>query len=527
MLVLRAFVRDGQVPLLGPPTSIGDFHHGVLYYDLLAPIAALTGGDSPVAILATIALGNVIAVAIVWGLAGAIGGRLAAAVAGLAMALSPSAIEESTFIWNPNLIALSSSIALTGAWLAWTRRRAAWWILAGLGATLTMHLHVLGIALLPPLAVAFAADLRRARSAERRPLLLAALGVVLLIAASYVPLAINEITHDFAETRAAASFLAGGGPAAPGPGLPVRILFIALRIVTWPLIGLVTTAPGAVVLLAATGVVVLLAGACLGDPGARRTAARWAAATLAWSSAVLAIAAPSLATVVPGLPNDHYHAFLDPIVFIALGVGLAGLAGRGVAGAAAALAIVVGLTAFQVGVRPGPTSPDGGWAGAQLAGARIVAELDDRPAALLGLPAFKPTDAYGYPLIRAGWPPVPIEDAAVLVVLCDRLFETAIGAPCDGPAETAAMAAHPEFGPLAARFDASARTVISIYPRLATSPPASSSSGRRSPDMRTPAPQTPAFAVPETRSVEETPGRALVCAVVAASSGRASDRSVG
>ena len=28
MLVLRAFVRDGVFPLLGPPTSIGDFHHG-------------------------------------------------------------------------------------------------------------------------------------------------------------------------------------------------------------------------------------------------------------------------------------------------------------------------------------------------------------------------------------------------------------------------------------------------------------------------------------------------------------------
>jgi hypothetical protein len=28
MLVLRALVRDGIVPLLGPPTSIGDVHHG-------------------------------------------------------------------------------------------------------------------------------------------------------------------------------------------------------------------------------------------------------------------------------------------------------------------------------------------------------------------------------------------------------------------------------------------------------------------------------------------------------------------
>jgi hypothetical protein len=46
MLVLRTFVRDGTLPLLGPPTSIGDVHHGAWYYYLLSPAAALTGGDS-------------------------------------------------------------------------------------------------------------------------------------------------------------------------------------------------------------------------------------------------------------------------------------------------------------------------------------------------------------------------------------------------------------------------------------------------------------------------------------------------
>ena len=45
------------------------------------------------------------------------------------MAVSASAIDESTFIWNPNLIALSSAIALAGAWQAWTTRRARWWLL--------------------------------------------------------------------------------------------------------------------------------------------------------------------------------------------------------------------------------------------------------------------------------------------------------------------------------------------------------------------------------------------------------------
>jgi hypothetical protein len=47
MLVLRSLVVDGVVPLLGPPTSIGDVHHGAWYYYLLSPAAFLTGGRSP------------------------------------------------------------------------------------------------------------------------------------------------------------------------------------------------------------------------------------------------------------------------------------------------------------------------------------------------------------------------------------------------------------------------------------------------------------------------------------------------
>ena len=113
MLVLRAFVRDGVFPLLGPPTSIGDFHHGALYYYLLAPgrVAdrrrlAVGGGRSRSRSL------GIAAVGVTWWLARSIGGPVAGAVAGLVMAVSASAIDESTFIWNPNLIALSSAVAL-------------------------------------------------------------------------------------------------------------------------------------------------------------------------------------------------------------------------------------------------------------------------------------------------------------------------------------------------------------------------------------------------------------------------------
>ena len=58
MLVLRTFVRDGLVPLLGPPTSIGDVHHGAWYYYLLSRRGLPTGGDSPLAVVVLIAVGR-------------------------------------------------------------------------------------------------------------------------------------------------------------------------------------------------------------------------------------------------------------------------------------------------------------------------------------------------------------------------------------------------------------------------------------------------------------------------------------
>ena len=164
MLVVRALLRDGVVPLLGPPTSIGDFHHGALYYYLLAPSGLASGGDSPLAVVAFIALAGIAAVGVTWWLARAIGGPLAGFAAGLLMAVSIAAIDEATFIWNPNLIALSSALALAGAWRAWSTGRARWWLLAAAGTAVTIQLHVLALAFVPVVAALLVADIRRARA---------------------------------------------------------------------------------------------------------------------------------------------------------------------------------------------------------------------------------------------------------------------------------------------------------------------------------------------------------------------------
>ncbi len=495
MLVLRSFVRDGIVPLLGPPTSLGDVHHGALYYYLLSPAAALTGGDSPLAVVLEIALAGIAAVGVTWLLARSIRGPLAGAIAGLAMAISIAAIDESTFIWNPNLVALSSSIALAGAWRAWSTRRPGWWLLAAVGAAVTMQCHVLGIAILPVVGALLFADIRRRPdAADRQTLVRAGVAGLAIILLAFVPLVINELTHDFSESSAALAYL-GSDREAGAAAAPIRFALVGLRVVSWPLIGLITD--GFPIAVLATALVAALvvwrsrgnaAARVTGDRTDERTAVRWLGLALLWTTLFLTLAAPSLAAVVRGLPNDHYHAFADPMVFVLVGAGLAGAAssrawgGRG--GTIGAAIALIGLVGWNLSHLPPSVHADGGFPAAAMAADRVEGVLrgvgvrPDEVVALDSIPAFKSTEAYAYPLVRLGQAVsaetpqglapsssvAPASGPRAVVLICDRLFETAGAGACGGPAEEGAASSQSGgVGQLLDRFEAAPGRIVSVY----------------------------------------------------------------
>jgi hypothetical protein len=336
-----------------------------------------------------------------------------------------------------------------------------------------MQLHVLGWVLVVPFAALLVADARRTSDADRGGVWRAALGAVVVIALSYVPLLVHEFGNGFAETRAVVIFLTGGGSEAATLNPLARIVIVGLRTLSWPLAGLVTAAPVAAFVAALAMIAVWLWRLRAGSARERRAAA-WFGATLAWSIVSLAIAAPSLATVVEGLPNDHYHAFLDPIVFVLAGMGVAAFWRSRAIGRIIAAAIVVAVGTFDVTIWPPAVAPDGGWPAAQTAAQRIVRSVGSDQVLLVGLPEFKSTDAVGFPLTRDGHPPAVLGDLIgpfvgyTLVIPCDRLFESVMGAQCGGPAEDAeALRVDPGWQ-LVDRFDASARTSISVYRRSGT-----------------------------------------------------------
>ncbi len=479
MLVLRAFVADGVPPLLGPPTSIGDFHHGALYYYLLAP-AALVGGGDPTVVVGEIALLGVVAVGLVAVLARQVAGVAAGLAAGLIMAVSASAVDESTFLWNPNLVAFSSALAVSAAWRAWSSGRAGWWLVAAAGQAITMQCHVLGWTLLLPLAAWLLVDARRRVGPERQRVIATGIGGLLLIAASYLPLVASELQTGYHEARSAMAFLAGGGQAtAPEPIL--RVVFVSLRIVAWPLTGLLTDALAAGVVAAVAAVVLLVWRARVAPP-AERALDRWIAATICWSWLVLGLGVSSLASVTP-LPVDHYHAFLDPLVILAVGFGAAGLwqlAGRswatsggsrgpglGLAGPAAAVTLVGSLVAWNAMHQPPSVARDGGYPAALAAAQRIADTAGSRHGLIVSLPEFKAPDAYLYPLTRIGAAiegrvPDPLGLQA-LVVVCDDLFVDDCGGPAEDAAADGSFRTDGLFFRLADRFSAAPGRTISVY----------------------------------------------------------------
>ena len=487
MATLVAFTRDGVVPLLGPRTSVGEFHHGAFYYFLLAPASAISGGD-PVAVTLFIALLGIAAVALTWWLGLSIGGRVAGPVAGLVagtlLAVSPGAIEESTFIWNPNPIGFFAVLSIAAAWKAWRSGRSGWWALAIASAGAVTQLHVLGLVFLIAMLGIGLIELRRDRGVAA-----GLLTGLLIVALLFLPLLLFELQSGFSETRAVVAYLSSDTGAL---GDPIGALALTmLRVVGWPIVGLVTDVPllAGVVLAVTVGVVVLglrMAG------GAQATGLRWLVGILVFSTIALAFAAPSLQRVVAGLPNDHYHAFLDPIVVLLLAIP----AGHAFSRASvtwreqrrplalvALLVVGVGVASLELTAlsrKPAHVDPNGGWPAAQAAGERIVAVTGGGTVWLTGLPNFKLTDGIGFPIDHAGGQvgflvdPMGYPDIGMpTVVVCDRLFEGPIGMACGGPAEDAFVATLAEQGTgpdatppaLVDRFDVSpgGRTSVSIY----------------------------------------------------------------
>ena len=285
----------------------------------------------------------------------------------------------------------------------------------------------------------------------------------------------------------------GRRPGCSGTGLFDRLGMVGLRSVAWPLAGLVTDRIALAILAAAAAVI---AGVVVAtwrsaswptSPGAsaggRRCGGCWRRS--AWSILALAVFAPSLATVTPGLPNDHYHAFLDPLVLAMAGVGLA--RSRAALDPGACRRAGCGRDPGRGGPRRGCSSWSGdGMAAARGRGRRLAAGRRGGGAGgagrragatvlLDGIPPFKSDGRAALPAGAARRVPAARHGSATadgsaatgpVILVCDPLFEEVVGRGVRRRRPRTRWLAGrgaPRGLRLVDRFDAGPRRVISVY----------------------------------------------------------------
>jgi len=507
MFDLQHAISTGQLPTFGPLSSLLTFHHGALYYDLLLPAAWLGNGD-PTWVVAEIALLSLLVVPAVWWIARTIGGPTAGLTAAFLVAISASLIGYATFIWNPTLVEPGASIAFLGAWQALRTRKAAWWTVAAAGAAGAAQAHIAAAVIVLPLAAAFILDLWRGPASRRGRIAAWGLGGVAVFVATWLPLIVYEVGHDYPETRGMlAYFLSGSSASSNGP--LVRLIFATIRIIAWPLtrwpmIDLKPAFPAALITASAIiALLIWLVAATAGPPSLKEERAAPEAVTGAemgstepvrrsgastakrspaidrfgvrligfWLLFIILVLGLGLHSVseVQALPTEQYHVIADPLVFVAVGLIAGALwqrlpRRRLTLARRAAVAIALGaLLAWNVGHWPPLTSPDGGWPAAEAAAARLERDAGGSPMALVPLFVPKGSDAYLYPLSRDGLTLVSPQQATTVVLLCDTFWLTG----CDGAAQKTWVDANPAGNGLERvdQFAAAPDRILTVYRR--------------------------------------------------------------
>jgi len=180
VIIIRDFLKEGNLFFIGPQTSIGNMYLGPFYYYLIAP-ALLLSNYSPVGPAIFVALLSVVTAYFIYFVSKKWFNPTTAYLATFLYAISPTAIKFANFSWNPNIMPL---FALLFIYFVVEKR----YPLASLAFIMCLNSHYLALLLLPLAGLIWLKDYSKA---SLKPTLIA----VLLFILSLIPQILFDLKH--------------------------------------------------------------------------------------------------------------------------------------------------------------------------------------------------------------------------------------------------------------------------------------------------------------------------------------------
>lgn len=206
-LMVKRILETWDIPLIGPPTSVGNIYLGPMYYYLMTiPMAIFY--LNPVAASAMVALFGTATVGLIYFLSRKWFGVISAIISSTLYGFSPVNIIYSKSSWNPNPAPFFSLLSFLGLYMARVKGNYSWLMITGFGLGSVVQMHYLAFILLPIFGILWLYELIEKK--EKKLFWSGTIGAVLIFSILISPLVIFDFKHNFLNYRALTELFGGG-----------------------------------------------------------------------------------------------------------------------------------------------------------------------------------------------------------------------------------------------------------------------------------------------------------------------------
>lgn len=206
-IIIKRTLTNFDLPMIGPPTSIGNMYLGPLYYYMMT-IPMLIVWLNPLAAAVMVALIGTASVGLIYYLTRSWFGVKSAIVATVLYSLSSVNIIYSRSSWNPNPAPFFTLLAFLGFYQAKKTNNYKWLVLTGGAIAFAVQMHYLAIILIPifVIFVMFEIFKKIYYKEKKNHLIFGILISATLFLFLMSPLVIFDIRHNFINYHAVTTF---------------------------------------------------------------------------------------------------------------------------------------------------------------------------------------------------------------------------------------------------------------------------------------------------------------------------------